>query len=219
MNAFFFAAGLDWLETLLPLLFVLFWIVSQVVNVFRNVAGRGKPRQPAAPPRPPVERVDDVRADLERQIGEFLKEKAPRRGEPAAEPVLIPPQPKPMPRPLPKPQVSPRPQPPRGKSERLKPAPMPAAGGAASAEASAAQAASSGRLGSLGDHGGDVARHVQDAFAHDLEHRRARPAIAGGPVAARPAPGELAALLQDPNSLRQLFIVREVLDRPIDRWE
>ena len=43
-----FAAGFDWIEGLLPLLFVIFWIVSQVVNVVRRVAGGGGP--PAAPP-------------------------------------------------------------------------------------------------------------------------------------------------------------------------
>jgi hypothetical protein len=34
-----FAAGFDWLEAILPLLFVLIWIVSQVVAVFRRVRG------------------------------------------------------------------------------------------------------------------------------------------------------------------------------------
>jgi hypothetical protein len=212
MNAFVFAAGLDWLEALLPFLFVLFWIVSQVVNVFRNVAGRGKPQRPA-PPRPAVERVDDVRADLERQIGEFLNERAQRQGEPS-----------PGPTPVPRPQASPRPQPGRGRPEKPKPLATRPAGGNAPAEASAAQATPSGRLGSLGNHGGDVAKHVQDAFAGDLEHQRsrlARPATGGGAAAARPAPAthELVTLLRDPDSLRRLFLVREVLDRPIERWE
>ena len=34
-----FAAGFDWLEAILPLLFVLIWIISQVVAVFRRVRG------------------------------------------------------------------------------------------------------------------------------------------------------------------------------------
>ena len=36
------AAGFDWLEALLPLLFVFIWIVSQVLNVFRRVAAAGR---------------------------------------------------------------------------------------------------------------------------------------------------------------------------------
>jgi hypothetical protein len=30
---------------------------------------------------------------------------------------------------------------------------------------------------------------------------------------------ELVTLVRDPNALRRLFLVREVLDRPTDRWE
>ena len=97
MQVVVFAAGLDWLEGLLPVLFVLFWVVSQVVNVVRNVAGRGQPRpgEPVRPPRPDRERVEEVRADLERQIEEFMTQKAERRGEPAPGPVRIPPRPQP----------------------------------------------------------------------------------------------------------------------------
>jgi hypothetical protein len=45
-----FAAGFDWLEALLPFLFVAFWIVSQVFAVFRRLQGGG--RQQPQPPRP-----------------------------------------------------------------------------------------------------------------------------------------------------------------------
>jgi len=76
----------------------------------------------------------------------------------------------------------------------------------------------------LGDRGGDVAKHVRDAFAHDLEHRPsqlAKQAAAGESAVALPTPAahEIVALVRDPNSLRRLFLVREVLDRPTDRWE
>ena len=36
------AAGFDWLEGLLPLLFVFIWIISQVLNFFRRVAAAGR---------------------------------------------------------------------------------------------------------------------------------------------------------------------------------
>ena len=74
-----FAAGLDWLENLLPVLFVGFWILSQVFAVFRRVAGNGRPAEPpvvrrpeparpAPPPMPPEDREQ-----LEQQIEEFLR--------------------------------------------------------------------------------------------------------------------------------------------------
>jgi hypothetical protein len=46
-----FAAGLDWLEGLLPVLFVLFWIVSQVFNALK-AAGKGRPQPPVVRPPP-----------------------------------------------------------------------------------------------------------------------------------------------------------------------
>jgi hypothetical protein len=204
MHVVVFAAGLDWLEGLLPVLFVLFWLVSQVVNVFRNVAGRGQPRprpvEPVRPPRPEPQRVEEVRTDLERQIEEFLTQKAGRRGQPVPGPVRIPP------------------RPPREKSRAAVP---PTRGESVVAEMMKTKQPPAPQLGSLGNHGGDIARHVRDAFAGDLEHRPSRlakPATAE-PAAVRPAAThDLVRLLQDPAALRHLFIVREVLDRPVDRW-
>lgn len=230
MHVVVFAAGLDWLEGLLPVLFVLFWLVSQVVNVVRNVAGRGQPQrprpvEPVRPPRPELERVEEVRTDLERQIDEFLKQKAERRGEPA--PVRIPP----------RPQAPPRPQSVRAKTEKPRiekertaktgPTASPARGSRAEsvvADVVKKSQPPAPQLGSLGSHGGDIARHVRDAFADDLEHRPSRltkpMAAATEPAATRPAvaASDLVTLLRDPAALRRLFIVREVLDRPIDRW-
>jgi hypothetical protein len=208
MHVVVFAAGLDWLEGLLPVLFVLFWLVSQVVNVVRNVAGRGQPRrpqpvEPVRPPRPELERVEEVRTDLERQIEEFLTHKAERRGQPVPGPVRIPP------------------RPPREKSRAVVP---PTRGESVVAEMMKTKQPPAPQLGSLGNHGGDIARHVRDAFAGDLEHRPSRlakpMAAAAEPAAARPAvaASDLVTLLRDPAALRQLFIVREVLDRPVDRW-
>ena len=39
-----FAAGFDWLEAVLPLLFVIIWLMSQVVAFFRRVGGGGQTR-------------------------------------------------------------------------------------------------------------------------------------------------------------------------------
>ena len=48
------AAGLDWLEGLLPVLFVLFWLVSQVVNVIRRMAGDPHSEHSSAGQSPPA---------------------------------------------------------------------------------------------------------------------------------------------------------------------
>jgi hypothetical protein len=88
-------------------------------------------------------------------------------------------------------------------------------------------------LGALESRTSDIARHVQDAFAQDIGHlapgltRSARPADATPPIAAPPiaappiaAPtaAELAALLRNPASIRQLILAREILERPEHRW-
>lgn len=186
MHCILFAAGLDWLENLLPVLFVGFWILSQVFAVFRRVAGNGRsaeppvvrrpePLQPAPPPMPP-----EGREQLDQQIEEFLRRV---NREPA-----------PKPRAPQKPAIA-------------KPLPSPPKPAIAT----------------------DVASHVREAFAHDLKHDRpalATPAKARRPDAPAPAAtkqrakvaAELAQALRDPASIRQAILLREVLERPADRW-
>lgn len=188
-----FAAGLDWLESLLPVLFVLFWIVSQVFNAFKAV-GRGRQQPPVVrPPRPApaAPQAEEIRGQLERQIGEFLRQQGDRRGPPVGRP---------------KPPVQQRPAR-RPKEGRV---PTPAAPQPVAKPVAVAS-------------GAGVARHVHDAFAHELEHLS--PSItAGAPVSAEPRrpaatpAAELATMLRNPTTLRQLILLREVLDRPTDRW-
>ncbi|MFN7812223.1 MAG: hypothetical protein ACK5SI_06120, partial [Planctomycetia bacterium] len=70
--------------------------------------------------------------------------------------------------------------------------------------------------------GGDVARHVAEAFAHDLDHTA--PGLTTAPAGPMPGPqpatvaAELAMALRSPATLRQLILLREVLDRPTERW-
>lgn len=203
-----FAAGLDWLEGLLPVLFVLFWIVSQVFNAFK-AAGKGRPQPPVVrPPRPAADapRADDIRGQLDRQIGEFLERQAGRRGQPAERPRQLGRQ-----RPVTRPQQAGRPDA-RSKAGR-EPPPLPAAPAKPRVierpVAAAAQA--------------DVSRHVHDAFAHELEHLSTSiTAGAAGDGESRPAivkpAAELVTMLRNPATLRQLILIREVLDRPTDRW-
>ena len=74
----------------------------------------------------------------------------------------------------------------------------------------------------LGGHAGEIARHVEGAFAHDLAHAEAAasepapvPTVqgAGGSTAA-----DLVAMIRDPSTLRRVILLREILDRPVDRW-
>lgn len=205
------AAGIDWLEGLLPLLFVVFWLVSQVVNLVRRVAGdggrpQGRPQgRPVVPPRPPApgEPPEDIRTALEREIEEFLRQSGqrPRQPEPASRTLERPVKPKKAPRQAPRP------------AGRMPPVP-----------AAPSPTVASRHLKPLGDAGDDVEEHVRDAFAHDLGHRGSTlsPARAaaevGGPRTVQPTV-DLAAALRDPGSLRQLVIVREILDRPLARWD
>lgn len=211
-----FAAGFDWLEGLLPLLFVIFWIVSQVVNVVRRVAGGGPPAAPPArPPRRPVagEPPADVRVQLERQIEEFLREARGGQQQPTPRPAPLAQQRKPQPRPA---AQRPNPSQASGTSPvRRTPPPLPPKAATPVPRVGARQ------FTPLGEAGDDVAEHVQDAFAHDLSHRDSKlpsPAAAKSSGDAHVA-NELAATFRDPAALRRLIVMREILDRPVHRWE
>ncbi len=191
-----FAAGLDWLEALLPIIFVFIWIVSQIAAVVRKLQG-GKPGAPAPQPRPAVRpaaagpraglpprqaepAAAGLDADLRQQIEQFLKGRPtePITIERAAPP--MPPKPRPVRKPpqrqQPKPAVPPRRE----------------VGGTPIAEMP----------------------HLTSSLMPDAsKERESRPAAASVAVA-----GTIAALLADPRSLRQAIVVREVLDRPVGRW-
>ncbi len=197
-----FAAGFDWLEGLLPLLFVLFWILSQVVNVIRAVGKAAQPKPLQLPQaKPPVDReMVDARRDLERQLEEFLR----RRGGDEMPSPPPPPAAKPPKR---RPQTQ-RKEPPRPSRPRDLVTP-PAVPGPQATDRS---------LGSLGGHATEVARHVEEAFSHDLQHRSGAVPTAGTAPTSTGVGRELAALLREPASLRRLILLREVLDRPVERW-
>ena len=219
-----FAAGFDWIEGLLPLLFVVFWIVSQVVNLVRRVAGDGG--RPAAPPvRPPPRPVAgeppaDVRVELERQIEEFLRQSRGGQQQPTPRPA---PQPAQQRKPDPRPQQRPavqrldRPQASGTSSVRRTPPPLPPKPGTPVTRMANRQ------LTPLGEAGDDVIEHVNDAFANDLGHRDSilsSPAVVTKPkAAAGGVADELAAAIRDPAALRRLIVMREILDRPVHRWE
>lgn len=220
-----FAAAIDWLESLLPVLFVGFWILSQVFAIFRRVAGGGeaakgnggaRPQPPAAPEAGP-----ELRGELQKQIEEFLRQSTGER----------PVQPKPQPRPI----AQPKPAAPRPVVAKAVTPP------AVSSRETAPRAGVERNVGSFAAGKTDVSRHVQDAFAHDLKHdrpgiglanaplRAGRSPLAGQPAAAPAAPkrtvklpvstaAELLEALRNPATIRQTILLREVLERPVDRW-
>ena len=191
------AAGLDWLEALLPVLFIAFWILSQVVAVVKKVAGGGEPAKPAAQP---VRRPRPVAADrvgpggLEDEIREFLRREMPDvRTGPTPSP-SSPPKPPPV-RPRPAPQVA----------ERAKAMPQPTPARVS---------------------GDSIAEKVREDFAKGLEHLSTpltadqalvSPQPAGVAATASPA-ADFVRSLRSPSTLRQLIVVREILERPVDRW-
>jgi hypothetical protein len=218
-----FAAGFDWLEAILPILFVGFWILSQVFAVFRRVAG-GPVRPPAprvpdaareaAPPPLPAGRPElDPRAELDQQIADFLRQVT---GEPpAAKPSRAPVQP---------PSRSP-PQPQRSGPPAPRPKPVPPV---AAPAAERRQPVGERHVGTLDVQPSTVARHVHDAFDHQLGQLHSgleRPAEAAASTeAARRAAGslviarDLVAAARNPATIRQAMLLREILERPADRW-
>jgi hypothetical protein len=180
----------DLIDTLIPILFVAIWIITQVFNAFRNAAKA--PRQPArpAPVRPVPPQAGQGRPpELDREIEEILRRTL------GVEPTR-------------QPSPSQPPRPPKQHKQKQKPKKQ--------------NAAAPSRLdppGGRRSRSDDVARHVEEAFAHDLAHESpsgtAAQSVAA--IAASPA-ADLLASLRSPENVRKLFIAREILEVPTHRW-
>jgi hypothetical protein len=180
----------DLIDTLIPVLFVVIWIVTQVINAFRNAAKA--PPAPARPPQPrpaPPQPAGQGRPpELDREIEELLRRTL------GVEPVRQAPSP-------PRPPKPPRPR------QNQKPQNQ--------------EAAVSPRMAQPVSRGSrdDVARHVEEAFARDLAHASPSGTAAQSVAAVAAAPSaDLIASLRSPETLRQLIIVREILEVPTHRW-
>jgi hypothetical protein len=238
-----FAAGFDWLEALLPFLFVAFWIVSQVFAVFRRLQGGGRQQPPPPlprfdpardrprPPQPAAEDAADSRSVLEKQIAEFLREAT---GEKKPQPPINQP---PINQPTmqkSEPGAATRPRPPRPErradaDRRAPQAPRAAAPVRREPKKNAVAREDSARITETGSQqpqpqSESVARHVQDAFSRELTHLRGtitqdEPQAGGASRTSASTPAEeLMHLLRNPVTVRQVILLREILDRPVDRW-
>ena len=233
-----FAAGFDWLEAVLPFLFVAFWILSQVFAVFRRLQGGGQ-KPPALPrfdpardrqrlPRPPADDVAIPRSDLEKQIAEFLREAT---GEQQRQPTIkkSPPAPakKPQPtRPVQRTNAERRVSQESRSQESRSQGPRDVAPPRREREPKQ-PAVVAGKTATITPEGQEtnvsVSRHVQDAFARELthlqgtiKHDEAKTSDVVSTAATQAE--ELRHLLRSPATIRQVIVLREVLDRPVDRW-
>ena len=206
-NGCLMAAGLDWLEGLLPLLFVVIWIVSQVMGTLRKA---GQARRQAAEPPQLREAGDNAARDpqgLDREIEEFLKRSL--GGQPKRQP----------PSPPPSPSSRERSRQ-RGSGQRQRPPVTAGQPPLLPVQQSRVQQplVQQIRMEATRVGAADISSHVEAAFAHDLAHES--PGLtASRPTnqqAAHPA-AHLIAALRSPEGLRQLILMREILERPAFR--
>ena len=201
------AAGLDWLEGLLPALFVGFWILSQVFALFRRVP-QGREPVVVVKPAPPAEQPLPNQERLLKEIEEFLTDR--RNGQSQANEQQKAPATRPPDQRLRRRAEARRDrgtgQPPRVADAVVTPPPLlvPAATNVSQPPVVAT----------------DIARHVDKAFANDLAH--AAPPSVDDKGTAQPSQSAarppLVALLRDPETIRQAVVLREVLERPTGRW-
>lgn len=247
-------AANDWLEGLVPFLFFVIWIVSQVVGVVRRIGGGGqvaggdpKAGRPVGPApgqvrevRPPVVPVGEpdrraaeldrraaepdrraAQEDLQRQIEAFRRGQA--EGGDRDLPRRTPPNPPALPKaPARRAPVAVKTAAPRGQEGGARRSPAPTANRSAAAAVRQGAPSANNPPPILGGHAGEIGRHVDGAFAHDLAHAGIRPGSSDeSAVAPQTVPTvahELVAMFRDPKTIRQVILLREVLDRPIDRW-
>lgn len=248
-----FAAGFDWLEALLPLAFLFIWIISQVANVVRRVAGGARPAGDAGEEpvvRLPVPRVGrngqrrclgcgtsfvtpaeaitpcpecglltaatagqddedeegDAETPLDEEIAAFLNQWRTAVAKETVDEIA------------PVPVTVPPPLPPAHRKQMGQ-------GGASPRRAAPA-------ILHHGQDTGEISEHVHAVFDKGLDHLpegevespwadhghttgdHPHPVAAGSQTTAV----SLARLLANPQTVRQAFVLREVLDRPTDRW-
>lgn len=198
------AAGLDWLEGLLPALFVGFWILSQVFALFRR-APQGRDPVVVVKPLPPEAQPAPNRDRLQKEIEEFLVGRRGGRPQASEQQEVSADR-----------QADQRPRR-RADSRRDRDTDKPPHG--ADSLATPPPAPVVAKVAQVPVIDTDIARHVDKAFSNDLAH--AGPLSLDGKAPAPPSQGTrppLVASLRDPETIRQIVVLREVLERPTERW-
>lgn len=174
----------NWIDNLIPFLFVIVWVIVQAINFFRKAAQAMPQARPAQmrPVPPPAHGGPGRPPEIDREIEELLRRTL------GIEPVRQPSQP---------------PRPPKQQKKKEKP----------KKQVAANQAGPTPR--GVRD---DIARHVEEAFAHDLAHASPSGTALQKTASAAHSADDLIASLRSPENLRRLMIVREVLDVPSHRW-
>ena len=250
-----FAAGFDWLEAVLPLLFVFIWVISQVVAFFRRVGGRERAI------------IDNDEKETDPEM--FLEERVGKRqcrgcGASFVAPVLAiidcpecgrltPPEIDGNEIPEQNEVVDPveaeisaflnryiqtkqqAPVPVEGIQDKTIALPISDQVGRSKQATSRTLVQQEEQTRSPPQEEGEISRHIHEVFDQGLNHlpdgvvespwadlrdNTKRMVDTSGQEQKEEAPDfRLAAMLKDPATRKQLFILKEVLDRPKDLWE
>jgi hypothetical protein len=228
------AAIEDWLRFAVPLVFIIVYVVNHLLAALRSgpTAPRKDPRRkadagprPPRPPQPQPAQPTPEQAKLNTEIEQFLKRASERKGERLKRESPVTPAPKP-------PKKAPK-QPLRETSVAVEPLPQRSFDAVASSvEQHLGSRGFKQRTEHLAD---DIVRadqqmedHLQKAFSRkvgtlgDAKPSGAQPATDAVPAATTTDRSEaglaLAGMLANPQTLKQMIVLHEILQRPDDHW-
>jgi hypothetical protein len=216
-------ADLDWLRIAIPVVVVLIYVLNQI---FSSGNKARRPQRPVArpprpqnlPPRPPVAGgAPGGRQQLEDEVGEFLRRAAQQRGgAPVREVEVIRPE-------------RPQPRRPAVPTVEVQVVEEPADGQRPVADTGAFEHRAE-ELSHVDEADEQMDLHLHEVFDHKVgqlkEHRVGtftplETSLPDHGTEDRQAPlstGDLIALLRNPQSLRQVIVLNEILRRPEHRW-
>jgi hypothetical protein len=226
------AAIEDWLRFAVPLVFIIVYVVNHLLTALR-AAPRNDPRRKAdavpRPPRPPQPQATPEQAKLNTEIEQFLKRAGERQGDRLKRESPV----KPAAKPPKQAAKQPLRRPKRETSVPVEPLPQRSFDSVASSvEKHLGQRGFETRTEHLAD---DIVRadqqmeeHLQKAFNRkvgtlaDAKPNVAQPATDAIPAASTVERSEaglaLAGILANPQTLKQMIILQEILRRPADHW-
>jgi hypothetical protein len=208
----------EWLKLIVPIVMFSVWVLNRMLGGDSPAARQAKARQlaRAKPPQPPADkqRVED-------EVGEFLRRAAQQRAgkeNRAPAPAEQPPRP-------PKPSRQPLAE---GSPVRQTPEPVRAAGRPGSLAATTEDAFGNRQLSQRVVQPTEVEQtvenlqsHLVETFGHQVgslagSARSASAAVSA--LASSAVANDVAAMLRDPQSIRDAIVVSEILRRPEERW-